>query len=420
MDTAESGCLFDGLDLAKDAMLKAVRAMCDARHIEDAERVGSEFGKLIDVLGHMIGAGLAARNGDAETANLEAAAALDDIRHFPDDPRPASQAPVLLLAGDPRRMPNKELERRKHFWASLRTSLWSEAERLAHRYGLKPEHQRVDPNGSGGTESNDDQSPSWTGLLSWFYFSSHLSESVEDALSGQRREAKKQLKQAQDIAVDSLGGQPLEAVQCARLLCDRLSRPHVLKLVGAGALVLALAGAAIGALSASAQSPSGQTAGNPPTSTSSPSTTSPPVSTSTTNTTNTTSPPCQPATPQITLNPSSLDFGNQAAGSSTPETVVITATLPPGACDRDPKSIVITGESVTGQSSDQTVFTVSSDCAEKSIAPSDSCSETVTFQPDAAVSGSFTATMQVSASSASNSPQSVSLTATAHTPIQIQ
>ena len=417
MDPAESGCLFDGLDLAKDAMLTAVRAMCDARHIEDAEQVASEFGKLIDVLNHMIGAGLAARDGDTQTANLEAAAALDDFRHFSDDPRPVSEAPASLLAGDPRHMPNKEKERRKHFWTSLRTSLRSEAETLAQRYGLKTEPQRVDRNGSGGNESEDDQSSSWSGLLSWFYFSFHLSASVEDALSGKRREAKQELKEAQDIAVDSLGGQPLEVVQCARLLCDRLSRTHVLKLVGAGALVLALAGAVIGALSASAQSPSGQAAANSPTSTSSPSTTSPPVSTSTTNTT---SPPCQPATPQITLNPSSLDFGNQAAGSSTPRTVEITATLPPGACDRDPKSIVITEESITGQSSNQNVFTVSSDCAGKSIAPSDSCSETVTFQPDAAVSGPFTATMQVSANSASNSPQSVSLTATADNPIQIQ
>ena len=57
MDTEESSCFFDGLDFAKDAMLKSVRAMCDARYIEDAERVASDFGKLIDVLGHLVGAG---------------------------------------------------------------------------------------------------------------------------------------------------------------------------------------------------------------------------------------------------------------------------------------------------------------------------------------------------------------------------
>jgi hypothetical protein len=411
MDSAESGCLFDGLDSAKDAMLKAVRAMCDARHIEDAERAASEFGKLIDVLGHMIGAGLAARDGDTQTANLEAAAVLDDFRHFSDDSRPVPQAPASLLAGDPRRLPDKERERRKHFLKSLRTSLRSEAETLAQRYGLKTEQQRTDRNGWGKTENKDDQSPSWSGLLNWFYFSFHLSASVEDALSGKRREAKKELKEAQDIAVDSLGGQPLEVVQCARLLSDRLIRPHLLKLVGAGALVLALAGAVIGALSASAQSPDGQTVvTTAPTSTSPPSTTSPPVSTTTT------SPPCQP---QITLDPSSLDFGKQPAGSSTSKTVEITATPPSGACDRDPKSILIIDESITGQPSNQTVFTVSSDCAEKSIAPSDSCSEMVAFKPDAAASGPFTATMQVSANGALNSPQSVSLTAAA-IPIQLQ
>ena len=93
MDTEESSCFFDGLDFAKDAMLKSVRAMCDARYIEDAERVASDFGKLIDVLGHLVGAGLAARDGDPQTANLEAAAALDDFRHSSHDSRPASKLP---------------------------------------------------------------------------------------------------------------------------------------------------------------------------------------------------------------------------------------------------------------------------------------------------------------------------------------
>jgi hypothetical protein len=113
-----------------------------------------------------------------------------------------------------------------------------------------------------------------------------------------------------------------------------------------------------------------------------------------------------------------LDFGNQPDGSSTAKTFDITATLPAGACARGVKPVVITGESITGESgpSDQPVFTVSGDCAEKSIAPSQSCTETVTFKSD--TEGAFNATMQVSANNASNSPQSVSLTASAYAVLQ--
>ena len=88
-------------------------------------------------------------------------------------------------------MQKEELKRRKQFWTSLRTSQWSEAEKLAQRYGLKTQRHRVDDDGPGGPENERDKSRSWTGLLSWFYFSSHLSASVEGALRGKRREAKK-------------------------------------------------------------------------------------------------------------------------------------------------------------------------------------------------------------------------------------
>jgi hypothetical protein len=243
-------CIFDGLDLAEDAMLKWVRVMCDARHVEDVESVLGEFGKLIDVLRHLIGAGLAARKGDTETANLEATAALDDLQHFSDHPGQAPQSSALVLTSDPRHIPREDRRRRKHLWVSIRTSIESEAARLARQHGLRTDRRRVDRHSSGTPKDLDEKSPSWNGLLTWFYFSLHLSAAVEGAVTGNRREAKKELGEAEGLAVDSLGGEPLETIECTRRLCDRLSRPPTppvsfrralkLGLTGLGLIALAL------------------------------------------------------------------------------------------------------------------------------------------------------------------------------------
>jgi hypothetical protein len=103
--------------------------------------------------------------------------------------------------------------------------------------------------------------------------------------------------------------------------------------------------------------------------------------------------------PSVTLAPSSIAFGNQAAGNpSSPQTVTLTST---GNATLTPLTVTITGTN----SSD---FTQTNTCG-ATLAAGVWCAINITFNPSA--SGSRTASIQVSDNAAS-SPQTVVLSGT--------
>jgi len=110
-----------------------------------------------------------------------------------------------------------------------------------------------------------------------------------------------------------------------------------------------------------------------------------------------------PAVPTISLSPTSLAFGNQALGSSSPAQVVFLSDVGAGA------ALSISSVSVGGANSGD--FGVSSTC-QGSLASGASCSLSVTFLPTAAGQRNATVTITDNSGGISGSTQIVSLTGT--------
>ncbi len=110
---------------------------------------------------------------------------------------------------------------------------------------------------------------------------------------------------------------------------------------------------------------------------------------------------------QVALSPTAVAFGNQADGStSTPMTVTLT--------NKTSGALPISSVAITGANAGE--FAVSSNACGSSVAGHLSCRVNVTFVP--VTTGAKTAALTI-ADSASNSPQSVSLTGTGSMPVSV-
>ncbi len=109
---------------------------------------------------------------------------------------------------------------------------------------------------------------------------------------------------------------------------------------------------------------------------------------------------CSSAFAQATLTPATLSFGKQGLNDTS---AAKKATL----TNNESTAITLSGETITGTNA--SAFTISAKTCGTSLAAHTSCTISVTFTP--AATGAMTATLSV-ADSATNSPQTVSLTGT--------
>jgi hypothetical protein len=106
-----------------------------------------------------------------------------------------------------------------------------------------------------------------------------------------------------------------------------------------------------------------------------------------------------PAAPAVSLSTTSINFPSTSVGSTSSQSVTVTNT--------GSGNLTVTGIAATGANPSD--FSHTSNCGGTSITPGHSCTLQISFTP--AAGGSFSASMQIT-DNASNSPQSIALTAT--------
>ncbi len=256
--TQESTCFFDGLSHIRPLVEAGTKAFYGARGIDDTSAVDASLSGLfdeIDLLRHLVGAGLSAWVGDSKTATQEIAAFWDCVRdhHGQLDPRVSNASYASTLSVDPRQLTVSQRHHRRQVWAGLQASLWNQTDHVTGRSRATPARGRTVTHDRITRKEERDQSSDWQGLVSWFFLGYYLSAAVENTLMGSRRRATRELRNAQDVADSLAGGEAGEFVDCARSLVRRVSRPPVLSVprsiakaalgvtLGAGAGVLGTA-----------------------------------------------------------------------------------------------------------------------------------------------------------------------------------
>lgn len=227
MNSAEAAeCFFAGLERIKDVAADHFQQLCRALGAESVDALRAQFGQLsdwLDVFHHLAGAGLSARDGDTDDARAEVAALLDALKKGANGRREhlALEAASAGLATNPKRLSPTQLRQRRHLWALVKSSIQDETVSLTEMMGLSD--RPVGARSQRSAKDHEDGSVQLADLLNWFNFAYDLSSALEYSLTGQRREAAAALRNAKNLAVDSIGGNSLEVLKCTQGLSNYVS-----------------------------------------------------------------------------------------------------------------------------------------------------------------------------------------------------